>query len=95
MEASDFDNIPKRDNGDRRAQDRLYGEDDVLILVDGASPVAATLLDLSVEGARVRLGGADSLPDKFRLYVPETGRTRDVVVVRRGVDDLGLGFLDV
>ena len=95
MDAERFPQDMSRDNGDRRSQNRLYGEDDVLVLRDAHPPAQATLLDLSPDGVRIRMDAADEMPAEFALYLPEIGRARKVRVIRREGIELGLSFLDV
>lgn len=95
MDAPRFPKNMTRANGDRRAQDRTYDENDALIIRDGEPPLPATLLDLSVEGARIRLGEPIGLPDRFDLYLTESGRARKAQLLRQDENELGLRFLDV
>ncbi len=54
--------------------------------------IDCTVLDISETGARVKLGDVDIVPDKFKLFVPETHTLCECRVVRRSGKQLGLEF---
>jgi hypothetical protein len=48
--------------------------------------------DISPTGARLELSGAATIPDRFTLLVPQTGKTFEATIKWRRGDEVGVAF---
>jgi hypothetical protein len=79
---------------DNRRSVRLRVDRPAQITVPGGQPIPCRIVDISETGAKLRPSWRGALPDRFDLRDMFTDIHRAVLVVWRGIGDVGVRFLD-
>ena len=86
--------VTNKEQADRRSVARrrvLKGG--LVVFNDRYATLSCTVRDLSEAGARLRLGGAPSVPDRFELIIDLDGTEASCQVVWRKDQEMGVKFL--
>lgn len=77
----------------REALRRFVRQGARLVGVDGSALGACTMLDVSADGARLKLKASDALPEQFVLLLSRDGRLRRPCTVAWQLENtVGVGF---
>ncbi len=79
----------------RRAQRHRVLQKAYIIFNNRRSTLTCRVRDISAYGARLKLFEVAIVPQQFLLYLPIDARERPCEVVWRGIDQIGVKFLDV
>ncbi len=79
----------------RRAQRHRVLQKAYIIFNNRRSTLTCRVRDVSTYGARIKLADVAIVPRQFILYFPMDARERPCEMVWRGLDQIGVRFLDV